>query len=337
MVEYDGIPSLALINDTLSELFAIRRVDSVHQLKGGHLCRSFTVKTDQGVFFLKQYRHRISQRISQIKNAEKHFATKGLPVMIPMSDRYNRSAFLMGKNWYSLFKFVDLKNKRAHELTTKDYQLLGKELALLHKAGKDIGKDVATLTLWSKERFALEVAEVERELSRRPKLNRIEQMIQEMIETKRRIIEKNIFSLQQQALVFDTLLHGDFSYQNVFFSHDGEEIESIYDFEKAARGPREFELARAMFVNCFDEAWEEENVQQAAEFLKAYQHEYPTSFEAFQAGVHMYVGNITHQTWIEVKVLVRNAYQYVDLLEIHARKIAHLEQGFDPLIERIFP
>lgn len=336
MLDYDGIPNIDLVRNTLSELFAIEQIESVHQLTGGHLCKSFTIKTPTKTFFLKQYRHRISRSMSQIKFAEEFFAQGGIPVLLPIKDSYGRSAFLMGKNWYSLFPFLDDRTKAVHELNDTHLTSMGVLLAKIHQAGKGISDSVTPIDLWDENRFNLEVVEVERELARRPRLNRIETTIQNMIEAKKRIIKEKTLFVEPNVLHYDTLLHGDFSYQNTFFNEDGSQIKHIYDLEKAARGPREFELARAMFINCFDDGWEDANITRAITFLSAYQNIYPTTQEAFLAGVRMYLANITQQTWIEVKVLVKNAFQYLDLLEIHARKIKNINEGVDQLSREIF-
>jgi len=307
----------------------------VDLLRGGYLCKNFIIETHADRFFLKQYRHKLSQVVSQIKFAESFFASQGAPVLLPMSDGYGRSAFLMGQNWYSLFPFHNAQTKNLSELGSREVRLLGEQLAQLHRAGAGISDQIQPLLLWDKNRFDLEVVEIERALNRQPRLNRIEQMIKQMLEKKKRFVS-NQDSCRGRTLPYDTLLHGDFGYQNVFFSEDGERIESIFDFEKTARGPRAYELARSLFVNCFEDGWEQKNIDLAVEFLTAYYKQYPLSLEEFQLGVCLYLTNLAHQTWVEGKVLLKKSLDYLDLLETHARRIDHLTDDIDALSVTIF-
>lgn len=333
---HDGIPNIETVNTHLQELFSLPVVRSVDLLRGGHLCKSFIVQTDTGTYFLKQYRHRLSQTVHQIKFAETHFSKNGIPVLMPMNDRFGRPAFLMGKNWYSLFPFVDLKTKQVFELKPKHVQLLGAQLAELHKVGAGVEKDIQPLLLWDKHRFLMEVVEIERILEKRPQPNRVERLIGSMLKKKREFVESRAPKSTAQTLPFNTLLHGDYSYQNVFFSEDDSQIESIYDFEKTTRGPRAFEVARSLFVTCFDDGWEQKNIDLAAVFLQAYLTTFPMPLEELQLGVRMYLTNLAHQTWLEAKVLIKNSYDYVELLEAHARRIDHLEDDIDAFTQSLF-
>lgn len=336
MIHHDEVPPVEIISAKLLQLFGVDSVSGMQLLSGGHLCKNFVLETSEGKFFLKQYRHKVSQMVHQIKHAEQYFADRGIPVVLPVKDSYGRAAFYVDNNWYSLFPYYPNPQRQARDVTENMLKILGGFLARIHKAGKGVGEEFQSILLWDKERFLLEATELEICLKQQPVLSRIEQQISSVLAIKRKFVETNTHDVFSFQLPNDTLLHCDFSYQNVFFSEDNSRIEAVFDFEKSARGPRAFEVARSMFVCCFDDSWEQKNIDQAVIFLAAYLQKQPLTLDEFVRGVKMYLIHLAHQTWVESKVLLKNSISYVDLLDAHERRIKHLGDDLDSFATEIY-
>ena len=336
MINHDSIPPLDVLSLKLQQLFDIDKITGMHLLSGGHLCKNFILKSPEKKYFLKRYRHKVSETVNQIKHAEQYFSDQGIPVVLPIKDVHGRAAFFVDHNWYSLFPFWSNPPKDVRDLDDNALCLLGEFLARIHEAGKDVGREIQPVLLWDRERFFLEVKELELVLEQQPVLSKVERQIKSLLKIKREFVESNTLDIHDFDLPYDTIIHCDFSYQNVFFSEDGLKIEAVFDFEKASIGPRAFEVARSMFVCCFDDGWEQRNIDQAIVFISAYIQKQPLSLGEFQQGVKMYLVNLAHQTWVEAKVLLKNSVNYIDLLEAHERRITHLPDDMDAFAKDIY-
>ena len=161
-------------------------------------------------------------------------------------------------------------------------------------------------------------------------------LIGRVIEQKKKFVSQNTFTPEKADVPFDTLLHGDYSYQNVFFSPDQVAIDYLFDFEKTCRGPRTFELARALFVDAFDDGWGEKNRERAAVFLRAYQQVNPITQEEFTLGIRMYLVHMAHQLWIEGKILFRDGNEYIPILQAHSYRVEHLFDDIESFAHALY-
>lgn len=338
MTRIDSHPPIDAVelSKKLGQLFAIGSVHSVSLVNGWYMSQNLRVETDAGVFFLKQYRNRVSTTVHEIKRAEAYFARAGLPVILPVEDRFGRSAFWFDGNWFSLFPFVDGKSPEYGLLSSGDIAALGSTLGAFHRAGMRFPPGVISpIRLWDKEAFKVEIVELEQELLSRSALDAVEQDVFATLLRKAELVEKNELVPTDFALPFDCLLHGDFIYQNVFAGEDGT-ISHVFDLEKACVGPRAYELARSLLVSCFDDGWNASNVEQGAAFLSAYRAVFPIGYEEFAAGMRMYATNIFHMTWIEARFVLFNNDESMPIYERHARRIKALSGDLAGLCRKLY-
>jgi Ser/Thr protein kinase RdoA (MazF antagonist) len=328
---HDLQPERGELSRRLEKLFALGPLSQMELLTGGFLCQNFTLRIGSQRFFLKQYRHKLSQVVHQVKYAEELFATHGIPVLSPLKDRFGRTAFFLDHNWYSLFPYVDRRAVTIGELTDVGRTTLARLLAQMHLIGKAVKKSIQPLLLWDRDRFFLEVAELEMELEERGIDDPTRALIAKVVAQKKKFVQENTFTAEKSDLPFDTLLHGDFSYQNVFFSPEQDRVEFIFDFEKTCRGPRAFELARALFVDAFDDGWGAVQKKRAVVFLARYLTHAPMPQKEFISGVRMYLVHVAHQLWIEGKILFRDGKDYVPILQAHSYRVAHIFDDMDVL------
>lgn len=325
------------LTEHLNDLFELGAVKEFKLLEGGHICQNYDLNCEQGRFFLKQYRHRFSHRVSEMKKAERFFAQRGFPVILPLNDRHGRDTFWFQGNWYSLFPFVDLPTLTAKRLTPAVIQSLAANLARLHLLGleADLDNGFYQLHLWSLDAFELEYVELEQALLDQRPLGPVKQEMLDNLRLKRQIVREKQLTPRHFPLKNDRLLHGDFIYQNTFVNEQGE-VSHIYDFEKACLGPRAYDLARSLLINCFDDGWEEKNYEQARIFLKTYQNLHPIDEEEFFHGLKMYLTHITHMTWMEAKYILFGSKSYLPVYYSNLSRIKQLTGQEKEFVSRIF-
>jgi len=66
MIKYSQIRSWDNLWHHLNDLFHLGQIEKFALIPGRHMCRNYEIVSPRGHFFLKQYRHRFSQRV---KNA----------------------------------------------------------------------------------------------------------------------------------------------------------------------------------------------------------------------------------------------------------------------------
>jgi Ser/Thr protein kinase RdoA (MazF antagonist) len=336
MQTHDQLPTKEDLFPLLEKLFGFSSIQDLVLIVGGHLSKNFLLLVGGEKYFLKQYRYKLNPVIHQIKFAETFYSSKGVRVIMPLRDRFDRPAFFFNGNWFSLFPFIDKKAIEISQLTDDGLMTLANQLGVMHTAGKDAGKTTQSLLMWDKNRFNLDVCELEMKLESTDVQETTNMLIASVLEQKKKFVEKNIFALEDISLPFDTLLHGDLSYQNVFFSPDQKQIDYVFDFEKTARGPRAFELARSICINVFDDGWDDKRLEKATLFLRAYQEVAPITYEEFLIGLRAYLVLTAHQLWIEWKILFCGETKYIPLLRSHSIRINHLGDGIDTLATSIY-
>ncbi|MBU0646067.1 phosphotransferase [Patescibacteria group bacterium] len=331
---------LATINqlvEHLNDLFELGAVKQFKLFEGGYMCQNYDLVSERGHFFLKQYRHRFSHRVSEMKKAERFFAERGFPVILPINDRHGRDTFWFQGNWYSLFPFIEAQSPKAHQLTPAIFESLAAMLAQMHQVGLelDFSGSFYQLHLWNSDAFELEYIELEQTLLAREQLNDLDREMLANLRLKRDIISRNKLKPSGFPLSNDRLLHGDFIYQNTFVDEQGA-ISHIYDFEKVCLGPRAYDLARAILINCFDDGWTDKNFQQARIFLNAYRQIYPIDQEEFLSGLKMYLIHITHMTWMEAKYILFGSRDYLRVYQANMSRIKHLSGHELDFVRQIF-
>lgn len=332
----NALPQYRELAKKVEDLFGLGSIDRMQLLQGGYLSKNFVVVSGQQKWFLKQYRHKISQLVHQIKFAERFFAQHGVPVILPISDAHGRPAFVHNQQWHSLFPFINRRTLDVGELTQAGRVTLARQLARMHELGAGCKMSVQPLSMWDKDLFSMEVAEIELKLVEVGTEDPVHALIAHIIEQKKRFVEQDRFTPEDVRLPFDTLLHGDFTYKNVFFSEDQSRIDHVFDFEKAVRAPQAFEVARAIFIHAFDDGWTDEHLYRAVEFLRAYRQSRPISLEDLTQGARMYLTHLAHLLWIENKVLLRGARDYVPLLRSHSHRVAHLFDDIETFVSDLY-
>lgn len=306
----------------LEDIFDVGRVMGYERLHSGFMSQNYRVNTSVGSFFLKRYRDRMNTIIHEIKIAEEYFYKHGIPIILPIKDRYGREAFWCGA-WYSIFPFIEGKSPTGPEMNKDLIISLATTLAKIHDAGDRFTfRPFQMIRIGNKRKFLMENVELDRLIFKKQKLTEQEEQIQQLLDLKRRLFKNSSRPPESFSMPYDCLLHGDYQHFNVFA--DTQQITHIYDLERTALGPASYEIARAIFLDCFEDGWEEKNFNNAQLYLSAYRAKRALTLEAFTEAIEFYYYNVIHTSWIEANYLIYGVHQSLFVLERQHRRLLHL-------------
>ncbi len=303
------------------DLFDFRDIGMFTMIHGGYMSQNFRVETDRGPFFLKQYRNRLNTVIHEIKTAEQFFANQGLPVILPIQERYGREAFWNSGHWYSLFPFIDGLSPKDGQITRTQIISMAQMLARFHETGHQFTyRPFQLLRVGNARKFLLERIELIRILEKRKPWSDIDEAIFDLLSFKDRIIQTIHAVPTDFGMTFNCLLHGDFQYNNLFLDENGQ-VTYVYDLERASLGTPAYEVARSAIINCFDTGWDEAQYNLAREHIAAYREHQSMTFEAYEQAVRFYAFNVVFTTWIEARYLIYGIGSQLAVYERHIKRV----------------
>ena len=318
----------------LKDDFGITDIQDYKRVPLGMMCNNFSFISSGKKYFLKQYRRREGISLYDVKASEALFSENGFPVILPELNKEGEGTFKIKDDWWSLFPFIDGYSPTADTLNPNILAYMGKMLASIHEIStRKIDYPFKKMPFWNTGAFLKQVQKVE-EAASKMVLTDVEAMSLLTLTIQKDYVEKNRPQPDHFFVRRESLLHGDFIYQNVFIEND--KIIYLYDFERTGLGPRAFELARSLFLNCFDDGWNEKNYEFARILLCAYQTIYPIKKAELLKGAQMYVADFMHTSWMETKVIIEKSKLHSRLVEPAHKRVKHFVEGVDSIIDTIF-
>ncbi len=322
-------------SDRLCDLFGFSHVEDIQLSYEGYKAHNMIVRADGKRYFLKVYR-RLGHVVHQIKHAEQFFAGEHIPVIRVIQDKHGRDAFCLNGEWCSLFPYVEAHSLSSNELTDTHLAVLGHLTARIHAIGAYAPHtQFDPIYFWQHQYFFWEYEELMDVFRKQTVLNEMDQLIIKTLEAKHKLVSALTTEIADLPSTNPVLIHGDLIYQNVFWN-DQAQLTHVYDFEKTCIAPRAYEFARSMMINCFDEAWGDEQFRRANVFLNAYREEIDFSFEEFHSGVQMYWLNVVHMTWLEAKYVAGNQIESSFIYTYHSNRITHMHEDSEVFCRRIY-
>ena len=149
------------LKELLQNLFDLSDTPIIELVYDRYRCLNYRVISGERKFFLKQYRGRTGEEVFETKFAERYFAQHGLPIILPIHDRFGRPAFLFEDEWFSLFPHIDAKQPQYGALTDSFLHELGTMLAKMHRVGSLIhSESFRRLRLWDVNQFLFEMIDL---------------------------------------------------------------------------------------------------------------------------------------------------------------------------------
>lgn len=311
----------------LRDLFRLSDVRSFSGISGGLMSQNFRVETDRGAFFLKQYSNRVNTVIHEIKIAEQYFSEHGFPIILPVKDRYAREAFWMNGNWYSLFPFIEGISPAPQDVSPIHVRAMADQLARLHQTGMRFRQRPFQLQRIGNARlFHLETVELFRILESKKPLSELDEKVKALLLYKTQRIAKHTNTPMDFGATYESLIHGDYQYANLFFDEHGQ-ITHVFDLERAALGWTAYELARSIMITCFDGGWDEKHYALARLFVRTYLTYLPLSFETYERAIRYYGYSLLFSSWIELRYLVYGMNAQLSVFDAHVKRVEFFTQS----------
>ncbi|NQV89518.1 MAG: phosphotransferase [Parcubacteria group bacterium] len=332
-----SIQSFTNLTSMLKELFGFVSIDQFLPVEGGFVTNNFSFSCGPNRYFLKQFGTASTERIHNITIAQSSFFNEGIPVIMPILNRHEETTFFFEGTWWGVFPFIDGDTCSSKELTTGHATQLGNMLGNIHKIGLTCNKeDAQPIILWNKSIFVSEKLALEYVYEREANKRDVETTAIQNLHLQKNFILNNPNSVAELRPENDCLIHGDFTHNNVFFTHDGR-VQSVYDLDKTCVAPRGYEVARSILITCFDHGWDEKSFKLSDAFLRSYLAICPMSFEEFSHGFNIYVTHFMHTTWLEKKVILYKSKRHEPFIYSSHVRLTHLLSDYGTLAKRLYP
>jgi homoserine kinase type II len=259
----------------------------------GVLNQTFVVDTDGGRYVLRAYRPLRRERIRREHALIAYVAGHGLPAPGPLPSRDGETLLERDGRFYALFPYVEGRRVPRPVLTGKEAAATGRFLARLHDVLAGYAGPCPT----------------ERELSSPPDRARTVAEIEDLLRlvppddavARGRLESRRAWLLERPAPGHPDLcgipfqvLHGDYQETNLFFDDAG--VCGVIDWDQAYRGPRGWEVVRALdFMLGFDPLL-------CAAFLRAYRARLALSDEDLDLAASAYAEMRANDLWLFTEI-----------------------------------
>jgi Ser/Thr protein kinase RdoA (MazF antagonist) len=321
------------LKKAVADNFGFIGILSLNRIEAGFLSANYAVDAGGKRFFLKGYRFEDSQRIAEIHRIKSFFASKGIPVILPISTKEGKTFFTVDEKHYALFPFVTGVHPQRGSIPPHIIEALGAFIARMHAAGRECDffvrekfadKDARSVITTACEIIGIIEAKVARD--------DFDKLALDSLRIKIMLTERDTVAFDRFITESPILLQGDFHEQNIFFDEAGN-VKYVFDFEKAVMGLRSFELWRSadyMFLNGY---FSKDRIGNVIAYFKAYNHRNPISSEELSNGLEVYYQRCIKSLWVEKEHYLKGNKKTDAFLE--NRTILFLSEHRDSFLKEI--
>ncbi len=297
----------------------------------GYLSTNWILSDGRRRLFLKRYRFDTRDRVEEVHRVKHTVATHGIPVILPLPNQTGQTIFEVNQHFYSLFPFVHGRHLPRGQWPPAALTAAAELLAKIHLLSRDqpLLNLPARPYVSNAERFYPPATEILKTIRSKTHRGKIDRVTEELLLLKKELVAANTINFADLNLKNDHLIHGDFQDANLFFDRKNQ-VRAIFDWEKANRAPRLWELMRSTFYICFDR-FSERNFRQAAQYLKSYQHLYPFSAQELAAGLKLLYLHQIHGIWAEREHYLNHNHRVDNLLPKNLERL----RGFVTNYQRV--
>lgn len=330
------------VTEKVVDRYAIGPVQLVQPVQGGFLSRNYRLCGSKGRYFLKEYETNDPGHVASVHAAKFHFASAGIPAILPLHTRQDETYWEDAGNYYALFPYVEARQLRRGRLSTTALTSAGEMLAKIHLAGRDAdlpGIHVPSL-LPRRERFFADAERILGLIEALPGTTEFDDVARECIRLKQALANRVVDASTGLRLQSDHLTHGDYQEANFFFDAR-DHISHVFDWEKVRMAPRAIELVRSLELICFSDhsdyrpSFASENYRDAHIYLSSYHNRYPLAEEKLVAAYRIHYTRAVHSLWVETEHYI-NQNSRVDLfLRPGLERLRNYADRFDEHVEEI--
>lgn len=325
------------LNHSLHNLYSIDAI-LFEPVTKGMLSTNFIVHTDNKKYFLKCYRFNSESKIKEIHSIKQFFNKGGISVIMPIPTNTGKTYFDLESKFYTLFPFIAGHNYEHYGNTLPNEQTivsLGKMCAKIHLCGRKSTLSVSKqFKAWDTNVSLENIRKILEIIAEIKDKNELDKKAQEGLLLKKKLLEQNTITFDSLGFKNDHLIHGDYLDHNVFFN-DNDEVIAVFDFEKADKSPREYELFRSMILTFIYGIDSEHELRNSKVYLDAYRSIYPLSEDQIKRGFELLYQKQIHGTWVETEHYLNNNFRVDIFFDVEFGRLKYLAQNKEVIIKTI--
>ena len=318
----------------LTDVWGIGEILDAEKVTQGVLSTNWFVTGETGRYFLKRYRFDDAERIAEIHATKQHFASAGIPIILPRATNEGRTFYSDEHGYFALFPFVDARQIAYTELSTEAITSMGTMLARLHLAGRGTPVVItkSTFRTWDTEDSRIETYIKKCAAITDP--TPFDQLALKGLQRKQELIAQNPASFSSLGLSSDHLIHGDFLDHNLFFDSN-DHISHVFDVEKTQYAPRAYEVVRTVLLSVLHEDYSAQGIHRGRIFLDAYRAAHPLSDEEFRTALELYFLKLIRNIWIHKECYDLDNQRPQHFLPIEMERMEYLAEHRDELARKL--
>ena len=316
----------------IKDIYSLSETISAEKVEKGFLSENYKISTRDKDYFLKKYRFEDKGKIQEVHSSKKYFSEGGIPVIMPIETKDERTFFEYGGSYFALFPFVSGLQPERGDFSNEMIISLGKTLGQIHLLGrKSPLKMKRVFSGWDKEESLQTAQFIEDKLSKVEDKSDFDVLAQKVVAFKRELIEKNNINFSDLHLESDHLIHGDYLDQNVFFDKEGS-IKYVFDFEKTKLEPRTQELFRSATYSFLDTDFDEISIKNVKLYIKSYLEVYPMEEQELKDGLIAHYLKSVHSFWVEEEHYLKNNNRVDLFLEHNYKRLRFMSERLEDLL-----
>ncbi len=319
----------------INELYTLQ-VHSFEKVTKGFLSENYVIWEENKKYFLKRYRFNKKEKIEEIHLVKKYFSDGGIPVILPIINKENKTFFYFENGYFALFPFVNEKEIERGAFSDRTIVSLGRMLGHIHLLGKKAKLPINDkFKVWDKEKIFNHIKLIESGINKKEILTDFDKLAIKNIGMKKNLLSGVLEQYSNINMPSDHLIHGDYLSTNVFFNNS-DEVSHVFDFEKSKYSPRLYELFRSMMYDFLIGEINEEKIRQAKLYIDSYLNIYPTLVSELKMGLKFYYVKTVHGLWIEDEHYLKNNYRVDQFLLSDFQRIKYLSENIEVLESKLF-
>lgn len=281
---------------------------------GGLNSFNIELSTDKGDFIIKRFRFNDENKVAQIEAFLDEIESK-VPLALPLKNMHGKQHFINNKSIYCLLKKINGKILHQESLSKESLKSAGTLLANFHFAS-----EAFTDTPFKKHTPLKKVIsnsdELKRIIDKNPISKDIDNLTNQLISKKISLLKK-IPKLQPPSPM--QTIHGDFHNENIIFNKDNS-IAALLDFEEIHRGNKTYDIFHFINLACCNTGYEEDNLNKAIIFLKAYSTLNAISKKDIEFGFFDYIRQFSSSFFLENKLYKEKDAYLVEFIKRDIQK-----------------
>ena len=284
--------------DELGEGYGMDSIETLEKVERGFLTVNHVIAAGSQKYFLKRWRQEDTKKVLEVGAVEDHFSQHNVPVILPLKTLSDQTFLQTQSGIFSIYPFVQGRHIERRDVTGPSLQSLAEGLARIHNIGLWAPLEVTDqYKPWDRNKFFATAEEIEQKILALPERTEFDEMSLRILLRQRELLESERRHFVDFHLENDTLCHGDWTSDNVFFAAD-DTISRVFDLEKAEIAPRSAELVRSATYTFLDGSHSDQNIERAAKYIGVYAEKTGITVDEVRSGIEAWYIKDLHSLWI---------------------------------------